>query len=58
MKSHNCAGNVYELRECVKCAARLVKSARPSATHQKPMLAHGSRYWPREEILKEIANAG
>jgi len=58
MKPHNCAGHVYELSECVKCCARLVISARPSATHQKPMIAHGSQYWPREEIIKEIENVG
>jgi len=58
MKPHNCAGHVYEISECVKCCARLVISARPSATHQKPMLKHASRYWPREAIIKEIENVG
>ena len=58
MKPHNCTGHVYELSERVKCCARLVISARPSATHQRPMLEHASRYWPREEIIKEIENAG
>ena len=58
MRPHKCSGHVYELSECVKCCARLVISARPSATHQRPMLEHASRYWPREEIIKEIENAG
>ena len=58
MRPHKCSGHVYELSECVKCCARLVISARPSATHQKPMLEHASRYWPREAIIKEIENVG
>lgn len=50
-------GAVYRLRECIVCAALLVISARPSRRHQESMLFYVSRYWSRDEVLKEIANA-
>ena len=51
-------GSVYYLRECIQCAATLVMSARPSRTHQEAMLAHVSRFWSRDAVLKEIENHG
>lgn len=51
-------GHTYELRKCLGCAAALVISARPSRAKQEAMLVHASQYWPRKQIIKEIANAG
>lgn len=50
-------GPVYKIKECLTCAAHLVMSARPSRKHQEAMLFYVSRYWSRDEVIREIANA-
>ena len=50
-------GPVFRIKECLVCAARLVILARPSRKHQESMLVYVSRYWSRDEVIREIANA-
>lgn len=58
MTDHICKGNNYDLKNCIKCAARLVKSARPSRIQQEKMLAYVANWHRREEVLAELARSG
>lgn len=55
LESHQ-HGSVYYLRNCIVCAAVLVRSARPSRAQQEAMLWHVTRFWPREDVIKELRN--
>jgi len=54
---YNCKNNrrVYTLG-CVGCAARLVKSARPSRKHQEVMIEHIVRHGKltKEQIVEQL----
>ena len=49
-------GSVYYLRNCIVCAAVLVRSARPSRIQQEAMLEHVTKFWSREEVIRELKN--
>ena len=48
----NIEAKQYDLKNCIGCAARLVKSARPSRRQQEKQLAYVSRWHDPEEIKK------
>lgn len=43
----------YDLKNCIGCAARLVRSARPSRRQQEKQLEYVSR-WHDPEAVKQI----
>lgn len=57
MTCYNCDNNrgVY-LRDCLGCAVRMVKSARPSRWQQETMLHYLEKYgaFSRDEIIEAI----
>lgn len=55
--NHRCEGSTYELKTCVRCAARLVKSVRPSRNRQEAMLEYVSRWHSRDAVINEITKA-
>ena len=59
MSCYNCENNrrVY-LRDCIGCAVRLVKSARPSRKQQETMLQHLTRNgkFTKDEIIEALKN--
>jgi hypothetical protein len=54
MNTHICKGQNYDLKNCIKCAARLVKSARPSRVQQEKMLQYVSQWHSRSDVLHEL----
>lgn len=59
MTCYNCENNrrVY-LRDCIGCAVRLVKSARPSRKQQESMMNYLTRYgkFTKDEIIEALKN--
>lgn len=47
----------YDLQNCLGCAARLVKAARPSRTQQEKMLVYVTRWHSRSDVLHEITRS-
>ena len=59
MTCYNCENNrrVYT-KDCIGCAARLVKSARPSRKQQEAMINYLTRYgkFTKDEIIEALKN--
>jgi hypothetical protein len=48
----------YDLKKCIQCAARLVRSARPSRRQQEKMLAYVSRWHDPAEVKAIVVEKG
>ncbi len=48
----------YDLKNCIGCAARIVKSARPSRRQQGKMLDYVSQWHDRAEVISKVVESG